>query len=95
MDFKSALQEKLQAIGRPQPSYVLVKEAGPEHNKTFTVEARLQSTRAMKAEFVGRAEGSTKKKAEQEAARQVLEYLAGQPDFATKVTRKLLDHSSE
>src|SRR5690348_13567725 len=34
MDFKSALQEKLQAIGRPQPSYVLVKEAGPEHSKT-------------------------------------------------------------
>jgi len=41
-DYKSALQEKLQAIGRPQPSYVLVKERGPEHSKTFTVEARLQ-----------------------------------------------------
>src|SRR6267143_955499 len=33
MDFKSALQESLQASGRPQASYVLVKEAGPEHNK--------------------------------------------------------------
>src|SRR6266699_3987121 len=39
-DYKSALQEKLQATGRPQPQYVLVKERGPEHNKTFTVEAR-------------------------------------------------------
>jgi ribonuclease-3 len=77
MDFKSALQESLQASGRPQASYVLVKEAGPEHNKTFTVEARLHSaTGHGKLEFTGRAEGSTKKKAEQDAARQVLDYLA-------------------
>src|SRR5690348_13664398 len=78
-DYKSALQEKLQATGRPQPQYVLVKERGPEHNKTFTVEARLQSREA-KPEFVGRAEGSTKKNAEQDAARQVLEYLASRPE---------------
>jgi len=76
MDFKSALQETLQAAGKPQPSYVLVKEAGPEHSKTFTVEVRLLGPRnSGGAEFVGRAEGSTKKKAEQEAARQLLEYL--------------------
>jgi ribonuclease III len=75
-DFKSALQEKLQAVGQPQPSYVLVEERGPDHRKTFTVEARLQSMgNGGKAEFVGRAEGSTKKNAEQEAARQLLEYL--------------------
>jgi len=76
-DYKSALQEKLQAAGCPQPSYVLVKEQGPEHRKTFTVEARLNavSGRAMTA-LVGRAEGSTKKNAEQEAARQLLEHLA-------------------
>src|ERR1700722_12032626 len=43
-DYKSALQEKLQATGRPQASYVLVKELGPEHSKTFTVEVRLQAT---------------------------------------------------
>ena len=42
MDFKSALQENMQASGR-QASYVLVKEAGPEHSKTFTVEVRLSS----------------------------------------------------
>jgi ribonuclease-3 len=77
MDFKSALQETLQAIGRPQASYVLVKEVGPEHSKTFTVEARLHSASGHgKVEFTGRAEGSTKKKAEQDAARQVLEYLS-------------------
>jgi ribonuclease-3 len=87
-DYKSALQEKLQATGRTQPAYVLVKEQGPEHNKTFTVEARLQ-TGESKPEFVGRAEGSTKKNAEQGAARQVLEYLATLPPAdGNKVSRR-------
>ena len=76
-DFKSALQEALQGLGMPQPSYVLVQEAGPEHSKIFTVEARLNAVDGRRpAEFVGRAQGSTKKNAEQDAARQVLTYLA-------------------
>lgn len=72
-DHKSALQELLQAAGRPQPSYSVVKEEGPEHKKTFTVEVRLQAEG--KPDFVGRAQGSTKKKAEQLAAQQALEHL--------------------
>lgn len=75
-DYKSALQEKLQAESRPQPAYVMVKESGPEHQKTFTIEAQLLATTGGEPEFVGRAQGSTKKNAEQDAARQVLEYLA-------------------
>jgi ribonuclease III len=79
-DYKSALQEKLQAVGRPQASYVLVKELGPEHSKTFTVEVRLQALGNHGAvEFVGRADGSTKKDAEQGAAQQLLEHLASLP----------------
>jgi ribonuclease III len=78
-DFKSALQESLQAAGRPQPAYVLVEEAGPEHRKTFTIEARLVGFGGNQVEFVARAQGSTKKTAEQQAARQVLDYLASQP----------------
>jgi ribonuclease-3 len=74
-DYKSALQERLQAEGRTQPAYVLVGESGPEHKKTFTIEARLLSGED-KLEFTARAQGSTKKAAEQDAARQVLEYLA-------------------
>lgn len=75
-DYKSALQEKLQAMGRPQPSYVLVKERGPEHRKTFTVQARLpKADEPVDTELVGQAEGSTKKDAEQGVARQLLEYL--------------------
>jgi len=75
-DFKSALQEQLQAKGCPQPSYVLIREEGPEHNKTFTVEVRLQMPGvAAGRQIVGRATGSTKKKAEQDAARQALLHL--------------------
>jgi ribonuclease-3 len=77
MDFKSALQEALQARGGPQPVYALVKEDGPEHKKIFTVEVRLPEPAV--GQFVGRAEGATKKRAEQEAARQVLEHLATLP----------------
>jgi len=79
-DFKSALQEALQGLGMSQPSYVLVQEAGPEHSKVFTVEARLNAKDGRgQAEFVGRAQGSTKKTAEQDAARQLLTYLASRP----------------
>jgi ribonuclease-3 len=89
-DYKSALQEKLQATGRPQASYVLVKELGPEHSKTFTVEVRLQAVgNHGETEFVGRAEGSTKKNAEQGAAHQVLEHLASlAEDLGGKAPRK-------
>jgi len=86
MDFKSALQEALQASGRPQPVYVLVKEEGPEHKKTFTVEARLPESGL--AQFVGRAEGATKKRAEQEAARQVLEHLSSCGSDGEPLARK-------
>ena len=79
-DYKSALQEKLQAMGCPQPAYVLVKERGPEHSKTFTVQARLlKADGPNDAELVGQAEGSTKKDAEQGAARQLLESLESAP----------------
>jgi len=86
MDFKSALQEALQASGKPQPVYVLVKEEGPEHKKTFTVEARLPEPGL--AQFVGRAEGATKKRAEQEAARQVLEHLSSCGSDGERLARK-------
>src|SRR5579871_5830889 len=77
-DFKSALQEAVQSLGLPQPAYVLVDEAGPEHSKTFTVEARLH-TKEKDGDFVGRAKGTTKKTAEQDAARQLLTFLASRP----------------
>jgi ribonuclease-3 len=75
-DFKSALQETAHALGWTQPEYVLVKERGPEHQKTFTVEARVRiHGDDGQPEYAARAEGPTKKQAEQGAARKALEYL--------------------
>jgi ribonuclease III len=78
-DYKSALQELLQSTGRLQPVYAIVKEEGPDHRKTFTVEARIFTQGQGKPDYVGRAEGATKKKAEQLAAKQALDHLRGQP----------------
>lgn len=61
-DSKTTLQEMLQAEGRETASYVLTKESGPDHNKSFTVEARLGT------EVLGSGTGHSKKAAEQQAA---------------------------
>jgi ribonuclease-3 len=82
-DYKSALQEALHSSSRPQPVYVLIKEDGPEHRKTFTVEARIGSSQEEPG-YVGRGEGSTKKTAEQDAAKKVFQHLFGQAKPARK-----------
>jgi ribonuclease-3 len=69
-NFKSALQELAQSRGMPQPRYTVVKEKGPEHSKTFTVEVRVSR------DWTGQAEGRTKKVAAQRAARGVFERLS-------------------
>ena len=74
-DYKSALQEIVHAAGRPQPRYSVVKEQGPEHRKIFTMEVHIPAPLGGGEAFVSRAEGSTKKRAEQGAARQAWEYL--------------------
>jgi len=66
-DYKSALQERLQAIGAPVPDYVVVEALGPDHRRTFRVELRV----AGRALALG--EGRTIKLAQQEAARAVLD----------------------
>jgi ribonuclease-3 len=75
-DYKSELQERMHALGHSRPDYVLIDETGPEHQKTFTVEARIPGVgpRA-KPQYVGRASGPTKKKAEQASAKLALDYL--------------------
>lgn len=78
-DHKSALQELLQARALPPPRYTVVMEHGPDHRKVFTVELRIRSA---EGEQVYRAPASTKKEAEQDAARQALERLQGAPDPA-------------
>lgn len=67
-DYKSALQEHLQAIGAGQPEYVLTAQTGPDHQKRFRVEVRV-SDGAGGTRALAESEGSTKKQAQQEAAR--------------------------
>src|SRR5579872_3404823 len=64
-DYKSALQELLQSRGQAQPVYATVREEGPDHRKTFTVEVRIYPQGGGQPEYAARAEGATKKKAEQ------------------------------
>jgi len=68
-DYKSALQEMAQALRLPPPRYVIVAENGPEHSKTFTVEARLGK------DWISQAQGLSKKSAGQKAAQQILQQL--------------------
>ena len=68
-DYKSALQERLQALGRPLPEYRVAAESGPDHRKEFTIEVVVES------EVLGTASGKAKKEAEQEAARLALQAL--------------------
>jgi len=75
MDYKSALQEAIHASGRAQARYVMVKEEGPDHRKMFTMEAHIPPSPAGGDAFVCRSEGSTKKAAEQGAARLAWERL--------------------
>lgn len=66
-DFKSTLQEKLQAAGIHEIKYILEKEEGPDHDKTFTVKLEVKGRTA------GYGTGKSKKTAEQAAAKQALE----------------------
>jgi ribonuclease-3 len=68
-DHKSALQEFLQAKGLPSARYTMVREAGPDHRKTFWMEVDVPGL------VNATGTGTNKKEAEQSAAAQALELL--------------------
>ena len=68
-DYKTALQERVQQKKNQTLSYALVGESGPDHDKRFTVAVSLNG------KVVGEGIGSSKKRAEQEAARAAMEAL--------------------
>jgi ribonuclease-3 len=70
-DFKTLLQERLQAARRVTPRYDLVGSDGPPHARVFRVEAVWEQQRVA-------GEGSTIKAAEMDAARHALEQMAGE-----------------
>ncbi len=69
-DHKSRLQERLQGLGRPLPSYRIASEIGPDHRKLFYVEVIVGD------QTLAQGAGRTKKEAEQEGARLALQEIA-------------------
>ena len=69
IDPKSHLQEKVQALGRPVPTYRLIKSVGPDHDKTFTVEVLVNQKK------LGKGKGKSLKQAETAAAKIALAKL--------------------
>ena len=68
-DYKTSLQELVQQKKNQVLSYQLTGQSGPDHDKTFTVEVSLND------QVVGKGSGSSKKRAEQDAARAAMEVL--------------------
>ena len=68
-DYKTVLQEKLQENGEVQIKYTILRETGPDHDKTF--EAQVECNQKKLAIGIGKS----KKQAEMEAARKALENL--------------------
>ena len=65
-DYKTSLQHFVQASGKDKIQYVLINEYGPDHQKTFEIEVKLNSN------VVGKGIGKTKREAEQAAAKEAL-----------------------
>ena len=68
-DAKTLLQEHFQARGEPVPTYTTTSEEGPPHARTFEVQVRAQGR------VLGSGAGTSKRAAEQAAARVALEQL--------------------
>ena len=64
--YKSELQQIIQQSGEDSLTYVTVASSGPDHEKVFEVEARMNSN------IIGHGKGKTKREAEQNAAREAL-----------------------
>ncbi len=69
LDYKTRLQELVQESHKQTPSYKVINEEGPDHDKNFIVQVLVDVT------VLGQGEGNSKKLASQEAARLALEGL--------------------
>ena len=72
-DAKTALQEWLQARSKPLPDYQVIKTEGKDHNRQFTVSCKIDES-----ESTAEATASSRRKAEQLVAEQLLEQLSKQ-----------------
>lgn len=72
-NYKSQLQEKVQAHLKTPPRYKVSSTSGPDHAKRFVVEV------VVRGRVLGRGEGASKKVAEQRAAREALRVVDQDP----------------
>jgi ribonuclease-3 len=86
-DHKSALQEYLQAAGVGQPHYILVDQSGPDHQKSFRIEVRIDDGSGA-ATALAESAGATKKVAQQEAARLALDRLRSDETLLAAVAKR-------
>ena len=68
-DSKSSLQEALHRRGLPSPQYDVVREHGPDHEKTFLVNV------SVRGKILAEGEGRSKKKAESQAAQRAIDMM--------------------
>lgn len=74
-NYKSLLQEKVQASLKTPPRYKVTATSGPDHAKRFVVEV------VVRGRVLGRGEGNSKKLAEQRAAREALDVVEKNPEL--------------
>ena len=68
-DYKTVLQEKLQANGDVKIEYEIINETGPDHNKSFEAEVKCNG------KILATGKGKSKKEAQMQAAKKALEKL--------------------
>jgi ribonuclease-3 len=83
-NYKSALQEHLQSTRAGTPVYLVKGESGPDHRKRFIVEVRAKAEGGEIGPSLARGKGSTKKYAEQDAARCALQRLTAGAGSVTR-----------
>jgi len=66
-DYKTLLQERIQEVHRTPPTYRVISQSGPDHDRTFVAEARVGR------HVLGTGSGKSKKQAEQAAAKEALQ----------------------
>ncbi len=81
-DYKTALQERLQAAGQ-QPRYLLLEETGPDHQRRFRIAVAVETPDGATS-TLAEAEGTTKKQAQQRAAQLALNRL--DPAFVARLS---------
>jgi len=69
IDFKSYLQERIQEIHKVSPNYEVTRTEGPDHDRTFWIEVRIDN------KTLGSGVGKSKQEGEQQAAKNALEKM--------------------